>query len=62
MVAGPLADDHVAFSCSQYVSEPVSWLQVLWLIIVWCSQFVSEPISWLQVLWLIIVHVPALRK
>jgi hypothetical protein len=31
MAAGPLADGLVAFACSQDVSEPVSWLQVLLL-------------------------------
>jgi len=35
MAAGPLADQLVAFACSQYVSEPISWLQVLLLIILW---------------------------
>jgi hypothetical protein len=33
MVAGPPADSLVAFSCSQNVSEPVSWLQVLLLMV-----------------------------
>jgi len=35
MVAGALADGLVAFACSQHVSEPVSWLQVLLLMILW---------------------------
>jgi len=35
MAAGPLADGLVAFSCSQEVSEPVSWLQVLLLMVLW---------------------------
>jgi len=35
MFSGPLADGLVAFTCSQYVSEPVSWLQVLLLMILW---------------------------
>jgi len=35
MTAGPLADGFVAFSCSQTVSEPVSPLQVLLLMVLW---------------------------
>jgi len=35
MVAGPLADGLVAFACSQFVSEPVSLLQVLLLMVLW---------------------------
>jgi len=35
MVAGPLADSLVAFACSQFVSEPVAWLQVLLLMVLW---------------------------
>jgi hypothetical protein len=35
MVAGLLADGLVAFACSQEVSEPVSWLQVMWLMVLW---------------------------
>jgi len=35
MAGGPLADGLVAFTCSQGVSEPVSWLEVLLLIILW---------------------------
>jgi len=35
MVAGPLADGLVVFPCSQYVSEPVSWLEVLLLMVLW---------------------------
>jgi len=35
MVAGPLANGLVAFTCSQGVSEPVSWLQVLLLMVLW---------------------------
>jgi len=35
MAGGPLADDLVAFACSQKVSEPVSWLQVLLLMVLW---------------------------
>jgi hypothetical protein len=35
MTAGPLADVLVAFACSQGVSEPVSWLEVLLLMILW---------------------------
>jgi len=35
MAAGPLADSFVAFACSQEVSEPVSWLQVLLLMVLW---------------------------
>jgi len=35
MVLEPLADGLVAFACSQYVSEPVSWLQVLLLMVLW---------------------------
>jgi len=33
MAEGPLADGLVACACRQEVSEPVSWLQVLLLII-----------------------------
>jgi len=33
MAAGPPADDLVAFASSQGVSEPVSWLQVLLLMV-----------------------------
>jgi len=33
MAAGPLADGLVAFACSQDVSEPISWLQVLLLMV-----------------------------
>jgi hypothetical protein len=35
MAAGHLADALVAFSCSQYVSEPVLQLQVLLLMVLW---------------------------
>jgi len=35
MVMDALADGLVAFACSQYVSEPVSWWQVLLLIVLW---------------------------
>jgi len=35
MVLDALADGLVAFACSQYVNGPVSWLQVLLLIILW---------------------------
>jgi len=35
MAAGPLANGLVAFVCVQVVSEPVSWLQVLFLIVLW---------------------------
>jgi len=35
MAAGPLADGLVAFVSSQEVCEPVSWLQVLLLMIWW---------------------------
>jgi len=35
MVAGLLADGLVAFACSQPVGEPVSWLQVLLLMVLW---------------------------
>jgi len=33
MAAGALADGLMAFSCSQDVSKPVSWLQVLLLMV-----------------------------
>jgi len=33
MAAGPLADGLVTFSSFQIVSEPVSWLQVLFLMV-----------------------------
>jgi hypothetical protein len=66
MTAGAVADGLVAFACSQYVSEPVSWLQVLLLmglVAFACSQEVSEPVSWLQVLLLMVLwHLPALRQ
>jgi hypothetical protein len=35
MVEGSLADALVAFACFQYVSELVSWLQVLLLMVLW---------------------------
>jgi len=35
MAAGPLVDGLVAFACSQYVSGPVSWQQVLLLMVLW---------------------------
>jgi len=35
MVLEALADGLVAFACSQYVSEPVSWLQVHLLMVLW---------------------------
>jgi hypothetical protein len=35
MAAGSLADGLVAFACSQDVSEPVSWLRVLLLMVLW---------------------------
>jgi hypothetical protein len=37
MAAGPFADSLVvvAFACPQGVSEPVSWLQVLLLMVLW---------------------------
>jgi len=35
MVAGPLADGLVAFACFQGVSEPVSWLWMLLLMVLW---------------------------
>jgi len=35
MAAGPLADGLVAFACSQGVSEPISWLQLLLLMVLW---------------------------
>jgi len=35
MAADALADGLVAFSCSQYVSEPISWLQMLLLMVWW---------------------------
>jgi len=35
MAAGPLADGIVAFACIQGVSEPVSWLQVFFLMVLW---------------------------
>jgi hypothetical protein len=35
MAAGPLADGLAAFACSQQVSEPVSWLKVLLLMLLW---------------------------
>jgi len=48
MVAGSLADGLVAFTCSQPVSEPVSQLQVLLLMVLWhlpAQKHVSEPVS-----------------
>jgi hypothetical protein len=64
MAAGAVADGLVAFACSQYVSEPVSCLQVLLLMVLVafaCSQYVSEPVSCLQVLLLMVLwHLPAL--
>jgi hypothetical protein len=63
MAAGPLADGLMAFACFQYVSEPVSWLQILLLMVLLafaCFQYVSEPVSWLQVLLLMVLwHLPA---
>jgi len=35
MAAAPLADGLVTFACFQYVSFPVSWLQVLLLMVLW---------------------------
>jgi hypothetical protein len=35
MPAGVVADGVVAFAYSQYVSEPVSWLQVSLLMVLW---------------------------
>jgi len=35
MVAGPLADGLVASTCFQGVSELVSWVQVLLLMVLW---------------------------
>jgi hypothetical protein len=35
MAAGALADGLVAFACYQGVSKPVSWLQVLLLMVLW---------------------------
>jgi hypothetical protein len=35
MAAGAVADGLMAFACSQGVSESVSWLQVLWLMVFW---------------------------
>jgi hypothetical protein len=35
MPAGAVADGIVAFACSQFVSEHVSWLQVLLLMVLW---------------------------
>jgi hypothetical protein len=35
MAAGAVADGLVAFAYSQGVSEPVSWLQVLLLMVLW---------------------------
>jgi len=35
MAAGAVADGLVAFACSQQVSEPVSWLQILLLMVLW---------------------------
>jgi len=35
MVAGPLIDGPVTFASSQPVSEPVLWLQVLLLMVLW---------------------------
>jgi hypothetical protein len=63
MAADPLADGLMAFACSQPISEPVSWLQVLLLMVLWhlSAQWVSEPVSWLQVLLLIVLwHFPTL--
>jgi hypothetical protein len=66
MVAGPLADGPVACACSQEVSEPVSWLHVLFadgLVTFSCFQYVGEPVSWLYVLLLMVLwHLPVLRK
>jgi len=42
MVAGPLADGLEAFGCSQGVSEPVSGLQVLLLMVLWHLPAVSQ--------------------
>jgi hypothetical protein len=33
MAVGPVVDGFVAFACCQFVSEPVSWLQVLLLMV-----------------------------
>jgi len=35
MAAGPLADGLVVFTCVQRVSEPDSWLQDLFLMVLW---------------------------
>jgi len=35
MAAGPFANGLVTFACSQDVSEPVSWLQVILLMVLW---------------------------
>jgi len=35
MAAGPFSDGLVAFACFQGVSEPVSLLQVLFLMVLW---------------------------
>jgi len=42
MVAGPLADGLVALACSQFVSESVSWLQVLLLMVLWHFPTLSQ--------------------
>jgi hypothetical protein len=42
MAAGPLADGFVSFACSQPVSEPVSWLQVLLLMVLWYLPVLRE--------------------
>jgi len=42
MAAGPLADGLVACACCQEVNEPVSWLQVLLLIILWHFPALSQ--------------------
>jgi len=45
MVACPLADGLVAFSCSQGVSEPVSWVQVLLLMVLWHFSALSQSVT-----------------
>jgi hypothetical protein len=45
MAAGALADCFVAFACSQEVSELVSWLQVLLLIVSWHLSALSMSVN-----------------
>jgi len=66
MPAGPLADGLVAFSCSQYVSKPVSRAAsplAEGLVAFTCFQTVSEPVLWLEFLLLMVLWCfPAFRQ